>query len=106
MNTINELINEVRHKCDLKSDKAVADRIGVTRQVLWQARNELGALSNERIAQLCAMAKLDGGTWLAKIHAERTQSATERAMWESILKRLNTAAAIETKSSTHGQANR
>lgn len=81
-------------KCSLPSDKALADRMGVTRQVLWQARNERGQLSDERIAQLCAMAKLDGPAWIAKIHAERAESPTERAMWKVMLERLSTAAAL------------
>ncbi|QKD99544.1 DUF3693 domain-containing protein [Xylella taiwanensis] len=68
--------------------------MGVTRQVLWQARNERGQLSDERIAQLCAMAKLDGPAWIAKIHAERAESPTERAMWKVMLERLSTAAAL------------
>ncbi|EWG13523.1 hypothetical protein P910_003238 [Xylella fastidiosa Mul-MD] len=93
MNAINELIDKAREKCCIPSDKALADKIGVTRQVLWQARNERGPLSDERIAQLCAMAKLDGPAWIAKIHAERAASQTERAMWKSMLERLTATAA-------------
>ncbi|MBD4117713.1 hypothetical protein GUH64_04400, partial [Xanthomonas citri pv. citri] len=46
------------------------------------------------IAQLCAMAKLDGGEWMARIHAERAASPAERALWRSVLDRLSAAAAV------------
>jgi len=49
-------------------------------------------MPDERIAQLCAMAKLDGPEWLAKIHAERAQSPAERALWSKMLMRLAAAA--------------
>jgi len=73
---------------------ALAERLGVNRQMIWKARHEEKPLSDERIAQLCAMAKLDGGSWMARIHAERAASPAERALWRSVLDRLSAAAAV------------
>jgi hypothetical protein len=50
-------------------------------------------MPDERIAQLSAMAKLDGAAWLARIHAERATDATEKRAWQSILDRLRPIAA-------------
>ncbi|TWR23663.1 hypothetical protein FQJ95_20690, partial [Xanthomonas vasicola] len=46
------------------------------------------------IAQICALAKLDGGEWMAKIHAEAAASPAEKALWRSVLDRLSAAAAV------------
>ncbi len=51
-------------------------------------------MPDERIAQLCALGKLDGPTWMAKIHAERAESPAERQLWRSTLERLGAVAAV------------
>lgn len=51
-------------------------------------------MPDERIAQICALAKLDGGEWMAKIHAEAAASPAEKALWRSVLDRLSAAAAV------------
>ncbi len=40
------------------------------------------------------MANLDGGEWMAKIHAEAAASPAEKALWRSVLDRLSAAAAV------------
>ncbi|ARR12562.1 DUF3693 domain-containing protein [Xanthomonas citri] len=94
MSATDELLDKVKESCSLPSDMALAEKLGVNRQMIWKARHEDKPLSDERIAQLCAMAKLDGGAWMARIHAERAASPAERALWRSVLDRLSAAAAV------------
>ncbi|WP_372173707.1 DUF3693 domain-containing protein [Xanthomonas axonopodis] len=94
MSATNELLDKVKEVCSFPSDMAIAEKLGINRQMLWKARHEDKPLSDERIAQLCAMAKLDGATWLARIHAERAATQVERALWKSMLDRLAPITAV------------
>lgn len=93
MNGENILLDKVKEICSIPSDNALAVRLGVQRQAISKIRREEMHLSDERIAELCNMAKLDGPTWLTKIHAERAQTPAERAMWKTMLERLGGVAA-------------
>ncbi|MBO9761941.1 DUF3693 domain-containing protein [Xanthomonas phaseoli] len=94
MPAINALLDKVKESCSLPSDNVLSQRIGVTRAAvsMWRSGNK--PVPDERIAQLCAMAKLDGGEWMARIHAERAASPAEKALWRSVLDRLSAAAAV------------
>ncbi|MCC5078675.1 DUF3693 domain-containing protein [Xanthomonas campestris pv. campestris] len=94
MAAVDELLDKVKESCSLPSDMALATKMGIQRQLLSKARMGDKPLSDERIAQLCAMAKLDGGSWMARIHAERAGTPAERALWRSVLDRLSAAAAV------------
>ncbi len=94
MSAVNELLDNVKTRLNLGSDIALAERTGVTRSLISRWRKGDTPVSDERIAQICAMAKIDGTTWLAMIHAERATSATERALWRLILDRVSAAAAV------------
>jgi transcriptional regulator with XRE-family HTH domain len=84
----------VKNRLNLGSDIALAERVGVTRSLISRWRKGDTPISDERIAQICAMAKIDGTTWMAMIHAERATSTTERALWRLILDRVSAAAAV------------
>lgn len=92
MSSVAALLDKAREACSLPSDNALSQRLGVTRAVVSTWRSGNAPMPDERIAQLCAMAKLDGPEWLAKIHAERAQSPAERALWSKMLMRLAAAA--------------
>jgi len=94
MSAVNELLDNVKNRLNLGSDIALAERVGVTRSLISRWRKGDTPLSDERIAQICAMAKIDGATWMAMIHAERATSTTERALWRLILDRVSAAAAV------------
>ncbi|MBD4132512.1 hypothetical protein GUH62_14330, partial [Xanthomonas citri pv. citri] len=85
MPAINALLDKVKESCSLPSDNVLSQRIGVTRAAVSMWRNGGKPVPDERIAQLCAMAKLDGGEWMARIHAERAASPAEKALWRSVL---------------------
>ncbi|PPT86411.1 hypothetical protein XarzCFBP7410_04295 [Xanthomonas arboricola pv. zantedeschiae] len=94
MPSVNELLDKGRERSNLPSDNALAQRIGVTRAVISSWRAGRNPMPDERIAQICALAKLDGGEWMARIHGERAASPAEKALWRSVLDRLSAAAAV------------
>ncbi|MBZ2489163.1 hypothetical protein IPS98_09050 [Xanthomonas perforans] len=94
MPSANELLDRARTGAKLPSDNALAQRLGVTRAVISNWRKGRNPMPDERIAQICALAKLDGGEWMAKIHAEAAASPAEKALWRSVLDRLSAAAAV------------
>ncbi|MCU1054627.1 hypothetical protein JAK47_08800 [Stenotrophomonas maltophilia] len=93
MSSVNDLLDKVREAGNFPSDNALAQRLGMTRAVVSTWRSGRNPIPDERIAQLCALGKLDGPLWIAMIHAERAQSATERALWRLMLDRMGAAAA-------------
>ncbi|MEW4984058.1 helix-turn-helix domain-containing protein [Stenotrophomonas geniculata] len=94
MDAVNQLLDQARIGANLPSDNALAQRMGVTRAVVSNWRQARNPIPDERIAQICAMAKLDGPLWIAMIHAERAQTQTERALWRLMLDRISAAAAV------------
>lgn len=94
MSATAELLDRVREAANIPSDNVLSQRLGITRAVISGWRKELYPVPDERIAQLCEMAKLDGPVWMAKIHAERATSPVERKVWRSVLDRLSAAAAV------------
>ncbi|MBA0442387.1 hypothetical protein D7Y51_04545 [Stenotrophomonas maltophilia] len=94
MDTANDLLDKVKAACNFPSDNVLAQKIGLTRAMVSSWRHGRHPIPDERIAQMCALAKLDGPTWIAMLHAERAQTATERALWRLMLDRLSAPAAV------------
>lgn len=92
MNATADLFDQVRAKAGISSDNVLSQRMGVTRAVVSNWRSGVKPIPDERIAQLCALGKLDGPEWMARIHAEKAQSPAERALWSKMLTRLGAAA--------------
>ncbi|MDC6408489.1 DUF3693 domain-containing protein [Xylella fastidiosa subsp. multiplex] len=105
MNSENILLDKVKEICSIKSDNALATKLGIQRQAIWKIRREEMHLSDERIAELCDMANLDGGKWAANIRSEKAESPKERAMWESIVERLTATAATLITGASVSKAN-
>lgn len=94
MDHVNNLLDTVRKSCAIPSDNMLSKKIGVTRALISGWRVGRYPVPDARIAELCAMAHLDGGEWMAKIHAEAAASPAEKALWRSVLDRLSAAAAV------------
>ena len=89
------LIDKAKEAISLTSDNALAKELGINRQLLWKVRQGAMPLPDQRIVQLCEMAKLDAQVWLAKIHEEKAESKLEKKFWQLMLERLGgTAAAL------------
>lgn len=94
MSAINELLDKAKIANGLGSDIALAERLGVTRAMVSKWRSDDKPIADERIAQICSLAKVDGPEWMARIHAEKAQSPAERALWSKMLTRLAAAAIL------------
>lgn len=90
----NKLLDTVREKCGIPSDNALSKKLGVTRALVSGWRLGRYAVPDERIAEMCAMAELDGPWWIAEIHAARAESRVERRLWRAMADRLSAAAAV------------
>jgi len=90
----NKLLDIVRDKCSIPSDNALSKKLGVTRALVSGWRMGRYAIPDERIAEMCSMAKLDGPWWLAEIHAAKAESRVERNMWRAMADRLSAVAAV------------
>lgn len=93
MDAVNKLLDKARAACSLTSDVALAEKLGVSRQLVSQWRKGANPLSDDRIAQIAHLAKEDGGRWLLTIHAETAQGAAAKD-WAALLRKFGAAAAV------------
>jgi len=94
MTAVQEMLDAAKKGAGIPSDNVLSQKLGITRAVISAWRNGLYPVPDERIAQICELAKLDGAVWIAKLHAERATSPVERKVWRSVLDRLSAAAAV------------
>jgi len=93
MDAVNKLLDTARVACSLPSDVALAEKLGVSRQLVSQWRKGANPMSDERIAQIAHMAREDGGRWLLLIHAERASGAAAKD-WAALVRKFGAAAAV------------
>jgi transcriptional regulator with XRE-family HTH domain len=93
MDAVNKLLDKARATCSLPSDVALAEKLGVSRQLVSQWRKGANPLSDDRIAQVAHLAKDDGGRWLLLIHAERASGAAAKD-WAALVRKFGAAAAV------------
>lgn len=94
MTAVQEMLDAAKKGAGVPSDNVLSQKLGITRAVISAWRNGLYPVPDERIAQICELAKLDGPMWTARIHAERATSPAERKMWRLALDRLSAVAAV------------
>lgn len=93
MDAINNLLDKAREHCSLPSDGALAERLGVSRQLVSQWRKGHNPLADERIAQIARAAGEDAGVWLVRVRAEQTHGEAAKA-WARLARQLGAAAAL------------
>ncbi|WP_169380610.1 helix-turn-helix domain-containing protein [Thermomonas fusca] len=93
MNAVNKMLDTVRESCSLNSDGALAEALGVSRQLVSQWRKGANPLSDERIAQIAKLGKLDAGAWTVLVNAEQARGEAKKS-WASIIKRLGIASLL------------
>lgn len=94
MTAVQEMLDAAKKGAGVPSDNVLSQKLGITRAVISAWRNGLYPVPDERIAQICELAKLDGPMWTARLHAERATSPAERKMWRLALDRLSAVAAV------------
>jgi hypothetical protein len=87
------LLDKAKTKVSPANYSGLADRMGVTRQLVSQWKNDVVPLPDERIAQLAKIAGEDAAKWLVAVHAERAHGEAKRG-WLQAARQLGIAAAI------------
>ena len=93
MDAKNKLLDKARGFCSPPTDKALAERMAVSRTLLSRWRNGYDPMKADRVTQLCGIAHEDASGWLVLIEAEQSTGATRRA-WEKLAHRLGLAASL------------
>lgn len=93
MKTTIEFLDELKARKGGISDYAVAKILGVTQQTISKYRvgkDYLGDSTAIRVAQLL---EIDPAIIIASVHAERSKSEQEKAVWREIFEKLGGVAA-------------
>lgn len=97
METTNQLLDQVKTRYGLKSDYALAAKIGMSRERISKYRNSGGALADENALKVAELLELDPAYVFASMEAQRTHNEEARAVWERLadfVKRHGVAATI------------
>lgn len=95
--TTNEFLDQVKARYGLKSDYALAGKLGLTRSMVSAYRNGKRMLGEEVAVKVADLLELPPGYVLACIEAERSHVPAIRKAWEDLadlVKRHGAAAAV------------
>lgn len=84
METTNELLDQVKVRYGLKSDYALAAKLGMTRSLVSAYRNNKRMLGDDAALKVAELLDLDPGYILATMEAQRTHNDAARAAWERL----------------------
>ncbi len=93
MTAVNKMLDTVRVTCSIASDGALAETLGVSKQLVSQWRKGANPLSDERIAQIAKLGKLDAGAWTVLVNAEQAKGEARKS-WATVIKRLGIASLL------------
>lgn len=97
METTNELLDQVKARHGLKSDYALAAKLGMTRSLISAYRTNKRMLGDEAAMRVAELLAIDPAYVFASMEAQRTQNEAARAVWERLadfVKRHGAAAAL------------
>ena len=93
VDAITALIDKAREHSGIPSDNQIAERFGITRQVVSQWRSGKSVPSDERILALSRMAGAAPGPFLVAAAAARSHGEAARA-WSALARQLGAAAVV------------
>jgi transcriptional regulator with XRE-family HTH domain len=93
MNSSNRLVEIYRQKLSLKTNQAIADKLGVRQPTVSMWLNEKSHPNAEAIETMCKATGESLAHWLPLIESERARTAGDRKAW---LRLAQAAAAIFT----------
>jgi hypothetical protein len=94
MKTPAEFLDLIRARYSLPSDYAVAQLLGVNRQLVSKWRQGHGGMGDDHALRVAQLLELDVGHVLARLYAERAPSDETRSVWLDLARRLGPAVAI------------
>jgi transcriptional regulator with XRE-family HTH domain len=81
MNSSNQLLAIYRQQLSLKTNQAVADKLGVKQPTVSMWLNEKSHPNAEAVAIMCKAAGESLAKWLPLIEAERCRTEADRKVW-------------------------
>lgn len=94
MTTTCDFLDAIKARHGLPSDYALAAKIGITRSSVSRLRNHKDTLGDSTAIKVAELLEIDAGYVAACAHAERAKRADEKALWQSIMQKLGSAAAL------------
>lgn len=88
MKTVNQLLNQVRQKHDLKSDYKLALYLGLREQSIGNYRHERTLPDAAACAKIAAALDMDADVLTVQIEAQRAKTVEARQLWERVAQRL------------------
>src|SRR6476469_2695214 len=98
MEALKKLLSAAQRNCDPPTVIALKDRLGVSRQAIYDWRSGEKSISDEYLARVIELAGADMSVAL-DVRRESARSDHERAMWRSLSKRIGKTAAAVTLTS-------
>lgn len=95
MQTTIELLETVKDRYGIPSDRQLSLRLKITRAQISRYRTKGEAMGEEVALRVAELLELDPGYVLASMEAERTHSKAAKAAWERAAERLNALARRE-----------
>lgn len=93
MQTTIEILDALKQHQGGVSDYAIAKTLGVTRGAVSIWRNGKGYFDDSTAIRVAELLKIDPAIIIASVHAERSKSEKEKAVWREILEKLGGVAA-------------
>ena len=91
MNSSNQLLEIYRQRLSLKTNQAIADKLGVKQPTVSMWLNEKSHPNAEAIAAMCKATGESLAKWLPLIEAERCRTEADKKVW---LRLAHMAAAV------------
>ena len=91
--TINDLINELKAKHHLHSDRKVAKFLGITAAAFHKIVHG-GGMSDDTAIKIADALDRDRNEVVFIAHAEKAKTPLSKEFWDSVLKRLGTTASV------------
>jgi len=93
MQTLSRLLAAAKATTEPPTMNALAARLGVSRQTLYDWKNAAQEIGGDHLARLIAFANAAPEAAI-EVRREHAKSHHERAMWTTLARRLGTAAAV------------
>lgn len=93
MQTTIEFLDELKARNGGASDYAIAKILGITHQMVSKYRLGKDCLGDSTAIRVAELLEIEPAIVIASVHAERSKSEKEKAVWREILEKLGGVAA-------------
>jgi transcriptional regulator with XRE-family HTH domain len=94
MTATNKLLDRYAEVCQLKTNMAIAARLGITRSAVSNWRYERSHAEPELVEKMAKACKLDAEEWVLLVQADREFIPARKQVWLRAAQRLAATAAL------------